>query len=117
MKIGDRINKIMTNKGLNYNSLSKITGYSDVQVRRICLNESVPKVDFIQHICSLFPDVDVEWLITGKSKKKTDKLSSDELEEFAITVFDNWEELMKSRLFKANFESKAASWALKLNKK
>lgn len=115
MTIGNRIKEVLINKGLNYRSLSKILPYSDVQIRRICLNESIPKVDFIQHFCNIFPEVDINWLITGAetTKSKTKKTSS-EIEAISIDVFDNWDLFMENRLFKANFESKAASWAMKL---
>lgn len=115
MAIGDRIKEVISSKGLNYRSLSQLIPYSDVQVRRICLNESIPKVDFIQHLCNIFPDLDANWLITGKKGNiSSHKISEDEIEQISIKVFDNWDLLMKDRLFKANFESKAASWALKI---
>lgn len=115
MTIGDRIKEVLNKKGLNYRSLSKLLPYSDVQVRRICLNESVPKVDFVQHFCILFPDIDVKWLISGvENNTDKTKITPTEVEVISINIFDNWDLFMKNRLFKANFESKAASWAMKL---
>ncbi len=114
MIIGDRIKHVMNEKGLNYRSLSKLIPYSDVQVRRICLNESLPKIDFVQHFCNIFPDVDVTWLVTGNQLAEKKEITSDEIEAISIKLFDKWDEFMKNRLFKANFESKAASWALKI---
>ncbi|MDB0600479.1 helix-turn-helix transcriptional regulator [Tenacibaculum maritimum] len=114
-EIGDRIKHIMNKKGLNYRSLSRLMGCSDVQVRRICLNESLPKIDFIQHFCNIFPDVDVTWLVTGNQLVEKKEITSNEIEVISIKLFDKWDEFMKNRLFKANFESKAASWALKVS--
>ena len=68
MLIGDRINKIMLEKGLNFSSFSKRLDISDVQIRNIALNKSIPKVDLIQKLVSLY-DIDVNWLITGEEKK------------------------------------------------
>ena len=68
MLIGDRINKIMLEKGLNFSSFSKLLDISDVQIRNIALNKSIPKVDLIQKLVSLY-DIDVNWLITGEEKK------------------------------------------------
>lgn len=112
MSIGKRIGEIMSQKGLNYRSLSKILGCSDTHIGRIIKDESTPRVDFIQHFCMTFSDVDVNWLITG-IKSEANHPKELDYESLAKIVFDDWDELMKIRLFQATFESKAASWALK----
>lgn len=117
MDIHKRIEGIMIDKGLNFRSLSKLIGYSDTQTRNVVLGKSIPKVDFIQNLLRVFPEIDVKWLITGEeSKNKTKKITSNDIEAISINVFDNWDLFMQDRLFKANFESKAASWALKIKK-
>ncbi|CAL2077392.1 protein of unknown function [Tenacibaculum sp. 190524A02b] len=73
IKIGDRVKEVLSIKKLNYRSLSMEIPYSDVQIRRICLNESIPKVDFIHHICKKFPDINIAWLINGNGSMFLDQ--------------------------------------------
>lgn len=110
-KIGDRIGEIIKSKGLNFRSLSNIIPYTDVQIGRIIKNESIPKVEFIQHLCNNFPDVDIHWLITGE-KKEIPSLEAEDLEKISKILYDHWDQFIEIRLFKALFESKAATWAL-----
>lgn len=116
MNIHERIEVIMKEKGLNYRSLSKLINYSDTQTRNVVIGKSIPKVDFIQNLVRVFPDVDLNWLITGCKSNNNTKIAPTNVEAISIDIFDNWSLFMKNRLFKANFESKAASWALKVKK-
>ncbi|TDQ27686.1 helix-turn-helix domain-containing protein [Tenacibaculum caenipelagi] len=117
MEIHNRIEQIMNSKGLNYRSLGILIGYSDSQTRNVVLGKSIPKVDFIQSLLRVFPEIDVKWLITGEESNFNQKeIAPNNIEAIAISVFDNWDIFMKDRLFKANFESKAASWALNIKK-
>jgi transcriptional regulator with XRE-family HTH domain len=68
LTIGDRIDKIKSYKGLNYSKLGKILGYSDVQMGNICKNKSLPKVDIINKIKENFPEINLEWVLFGKSE-------------------------------------------------
>ena len=56
----------MDYKSLNYSKLGKILGYSDVQVRKIILNRSIPRVDFIQSLIRIEPKLNSHWLLTGE---------------------------------------------------
>ncbi|MBE7649253.1 helix-turn-helix domain-containing protein [Tenacibaculum finnmarkense] len=120
MSLGKRVKQFIDKKGLNYRTLSMAIPYSDVQIRRICLNESKPNVDFFQHLCNIFPgEIDLNWMLNGIKEEKLpmpnekDRLNTEVLSKI---IYDNWEELLKDRLFKSNFESKAATWAIKIKK-
>lgn len=112
-KIGDRISQIIKSKGLNFRSLSKLIPYTDVQIGRIVKNESSPRVEFIQNLCEIFPDIDTHWLITG-DKKEIYNLETEDIENITRLLYDNWDKFAEIRLFKALFESKAATWALSI---
>ncbi|MCD8435854.1 helix-turn-helix domain-containing protein [Tenacibaculum dicentrarchi] len=120
MKLGERVKNFIESKGLNYRTLSVLIPYSDVQIRRICLNESKPKVDFFQHLCNVFPkEIDLDWMLNGIKKEKLPMPNEKDILDTEILskiIYDNWEELLKDRLFKSNFESKAATWAIKIKK-
>jgi len=68
MSLGSRIQKLLNHKNLNYRSLSSFIPYSDVQIRRICLDESVPKIDFIQQLIHFFDDINPIWIVTGEGE-------------------------------------------------
>lgn len=61
-----RISKIMSEKKLNNSSLGKIVGYSDVAIGKIVKGTSKPKFEIIQKISEHFPDINTNWLLTGK---------------------------------------------------
>lgn len=65
MGINKRIEEIMNIKNLNYRSFGLLLNYSDTQVRNIIIGKSVPKVDFIEKLVSVFPEINVNWIITG----------------------------------------------------
>lgn len=68
MNLGERIEKIMKDNDLNYRTLGLKIKYSDVQVRKIIKNESIPKIDFVQSLIRIFPSVSADWLLFGEEK-------------------------------------------------
>ncbi len=111
MSFGKRLEEIMISKNLNYRSLGAVLNYSDTQIGRIIKDGSMPRIDFVQHFCNEFQDVDIKWLITGVKTEAVSIKNNQDYENISKIVFDDWDELMKIRLFKATFESKASSWA------
>lgn len=69
MEISSRVEILMNDKNLNYRSLGKKIGYSDTQVRNVIIGKSIPKVDFIQNLSRIYPDVRLEWIVTGNGSK------------------------------------------------
>lgn len=115
MAFNERLKKIMDEKGLNYRSLSKLIPYTDVQIRRIALGESNPKIDFLQHLCSVFPETDLNYLVNGV-KPENYELNIESVNQFGKVALTDWDSLMKNELFQAAFEKNAAIWALKQSK-
>lgn len=88
MGIHLRVKKIMESKNLNYRSFGQLLDYSDTQVRNIIIGKSIPKVDFVEKIVILFPDINTDWLITGKgnmdNKGNLNSFSKEDLLDYII---------------------------------
>lgn len=108
MKIGDRIRKVMEFKNMNYRSLGILLDYSDGQTRNIMINKSVPKIDFVQNLLRAFPEINVNWLITGEgemlddvseNRKVTDYSKLDNI-ELIKHLLERKDELIQDETFK-----------------
>lgn len=95
MDIHKRIESIMMSKNLNYRSLGSLIDYSDTQTRNVVIGKSIPKIDFIQNLVRVFPEIDIDWLITGREKKKDvtikNNLTDYSIEEIITYLFKNKE--------------------------
>ena len=93
--INKRIVLIMNNKGFNKNSLSKLLGVSQPALKKIEDGENLPSLKLIFEILSKFPDVNTEWLITGKGQM----LKSCEIIDYTQTK-DPKDEIIELQRFK-----------------
>ncbi len=116
MEIYERIESIMKLKGLNYRSLGIKLGYSDTQTRNIVLGKSIPKIDFIQNLLRVFPDINISWLLKGEGsilntiEKNEDRsnndisikisLSEDEINKIVDGVLFHETQLLENSTFK-----------------
>ena len=64
--ISNRIKMIMEYKGMNYRSFGNFLEYSDVAVSKIIKGNSKPKFEFLSNILDKIPEINPEWLLTGK---------------------------------------------------
>ncbi len=92
MEIHKRIEEVMNCKNLNYRSLGFLLDYSDTQVRNIIIGKSIPKVDFIKKVSEVFPEINVNWIITGKGEmNNSGDLNSFSKEEILDHIIENSE--------------------------
>ncbi|ECA2810360.1 XRE family transcriptional regulator [Salmonella enterica subsp. enterica serovar Newport] len=66
IRFGERLKSAMEESGLNYMSLSKLSGLSEATVRKYAQGKIFPGIDsaaLVAHACG----VSLEWLISGKS--------------------------------------------------
>lgn len=66
----DRIKEIMQQKGLSPSAFADEIQVQRSSVSHILNGRNKPSLDIIQKIISRFPDIDVQWLITGKISNK-----------------------------------------------
>lgn len=58
----------MSYKNLNYSSFGKLLGYSDVAISKIITGKNKPKFDLLNSILTKIPEINPEWLLTGKGE-------------------------------------------------
>lgn len=95
--LGERIKKIIELKGCKTNAqFARELGISDKNINNYVANKFDPKADFFQKLISRYPDVDINWLITGQQ--------SNLLQERADIVSDIEKEPYQKR--ESNFQAK-----------
>jgi hypothetical protein len=70
--IKERLRQIAKNKGISYEKLYKIIEMTDGSFKGSAIKRSLNS-DAIVKFYTEFPDVNLEWLITGKERKKEEK--------------------------------------------
>jgi len=90
MDISKRILKIINQKGM---SSSKFAGTIDVRrsnLSHILSGRNKPSNDFFHKIKKIYPEIDLNWLITGeKLKKDSNFVKSEASEVDSVIVFFN----------------------------
>jgi hypothetical protein len=66
MKIIDRLALYIESKGISLNAFDKSIGASNGYIGKQIKNSASVGVDIIQNIISVYNDLSIEWLITGK---------------------------------------------------
>jgi len=64
-----RIEQIIRSKNLTPSRFADEIGIQRSGLSHILSGRNKPSLDFIQKILNRYPDVDIEWLITGKPRK------------------------------------------------
>lgn len=75
----------MLYKNLNNKSLSELVNYSSSAIGKIVKGENEPKFKFLETLLVIFPEINAEWLITGKGTM----LLSEKVEIKPETELDN----------------------------
>lgn len=77
-----RIKEIMLQKGLSPSAFADKIQVQRSAISHILNGRNKPSLELIQKIIAAFPDVDIEWLITGiKSKSKNHEIENVEIKE------------------------------------
>ncbi|BAX79059.1 S24 family peptidase [Labilibaculum antarcticum] len=63
-----RISELLLEKKLNKRSFSALLGYSDVAIGKIINGKSKPKFEMLESLINAFPDINPNWLLTGKGE-------------------------------------------------
>lgn len=120
MTIGNRIEEILKLKNLNYRSLGKLIDYSDTQVRNIVIGKSIPKADFFQAINREFPEININWVITGNgellkeySYDELNNFNKDDILTYMIMFFDDFKDNPKIELLARSIETHKNETSLK----
>lgn len=79
----DRIKDIMQQKGLSPSAFADAIRVQRSSISHILNGRNKPSLELVQKIISAFPDIDVQWLITGKMPEKLDvETTNSEIKEF-----------------------------------
>lgn len=98
--IAERIGLIMNENDLNYRTLAKELGYSDMAISNVVKGKSVPRYDMLMGIIERFPKYSSHWLLTGKGNKFGSVAGLMTTEEIAAYVVENQEDFFKDVLFR-----------------
>jgi transcriptional regulator with XRE-family HTH domain len=66
----DRIKEIMQQKGLNPSAFADAIQVQRSSISHILNGRNKPSLELVQKIISAFPDIDIEWLLTGQVSEK-----------------------------------------------
>lgn len=78
----ERIKEIMIQKGLSPSAFADEIKVQRSSISHIIKGRNKPSLELIQKIISAFPDIDIEWLMTGiKSKPKIREIEHMEKKE------------------------------------
>lgn len=67
--IGQRLKQILDSKGLNAIEFSEQVGIQRSSLSHLFSGRNKPSIDLLMKIKRQFPDTDLEWLISGESRK------------------------------------------------
>ena len=79
MKVGERLKNIINHLNHNTTSFSKSIGLSNnVTLMRIVKGDSTPSFSTLQKIKASYPEINIEWLITGEGEMLKESSKSNE---------------------------------------
>lgn len=65
-EFGDRLLELLTLKGISGNALARQLGTSSSRISQITRNQNKPDFSFLQALATLYPDVNLRYMITGQ---------------------------------------------------
>ena len=68
-EIVKRIREFVKSKGITIKKFCEITGIPEASFKTMAQRGSNPKIEMIESIISAFPDLDLNWLITGSGEQ------------------------------------------------
>ncbi|MEL6673560.1 MAG: helix-turn-helix transcriptional regulator [Bacteroidota bacterium] len=66
--IGDRVKQVLEIKGLTGTELANLAEVSSPVIYRTISGDSLPNFPFFFNLCKAMPDLNVDWLITGRGE-------------------------------------------------
>lgn len=109
MEINKRIEKVINDSKLSFSEFADLIEVQRSSISHIISGRNKPSLDFIEKIKSKFPDIEWDWLITGKGDMKIKSTSPTIKEpEKKVDLFShliNTEENKEVDLSKNNFRN------------
>lgn len=85
--VNNRIIQIMREKGYNKNSLAKVMGMAQPTIKQIENNENLPSLKFLFEFKEAFPDINFNWLLTGRGNK-VDLIGEYDIKHEGVVEYD-----------------------------
>ncbi len=89
LQVSNRLKKWMTEKSLNATELSKELGVQKSSISHILSGRNKPSFDFLMKLKSTFPEINLDWIISGNENIYTQIESSENKNESGQTISDN----------------------------
>ena len=67
-KMNDRLRKFLDSKGISVRQFEQMIGSSDGKIAKFMATNSSLKSDTLSKIMEVFPQLSIEWLITGEGE-------------------------------------------------
>ena len=77
LKMNKRFQKWLDYNDINSNKLAEKINVSRATISHIISGRNKPSVDFLHKILKKYPDLNLNWLVTGFGSMKIDKLSDE----------------------------------------
>ena len=77
----------LESQNLNANSLSKLVDLNRSSISHIVNGRNKPSVDMLEKILSIYPNLNLNWLISGFGSMNIDQNTSDKKEINKVVVF------------------------------
>ena len=95
--MNDRLQQFLTAENINQAQFADSIGVARASVSHILAGRNKPGYDFIQNMLKRYPDLNVEWLLTGqgkmyKSRTKEQKASA-QAKPYPVNLFDDYSDL------------------------
>ena len=86
-KMNKRFKLWLESQNLNANSLSKLVDLNRSSISHIVNGRNKPSVDMLEKILSIYPNLNLNWLITGFGSMNIDQNTIDKKEINKVVVF------------------------------
>lgn len=64
----DRLLQFLAAENISKSQFADLIGVSKANVTHILSGRNKPSYEFIEHLCSHFPGLNLEWLVSGRGK-------------------------------------------------
>ena len=86
-KMNKRFKLWLESQNLNANSLSKLVDLNRSSISHIVNGRNRPSVDMLEKILSIYPNLNLNWLISGFGSMNIDQNTSEKKEINKVVVF------------------------------
>ncbi len=86
-KMNKRFKLWLESQNLNANSLSKLVDLNRSSISHIVNGRNKPSIDMLEKILSIYPNLNLNWLITGFGSMNIDQNTIDKKEINKVVVF------------------------------